>query len=67
MTTEFYYTRMVNRPEVWALVIDKENNLFELQAKANPEAQYRFLAMPTFLQVLEGCIGFKQLNIDSCV
>lgn len=66
MLIETYYTKMLDRPEVWCLGIDKENKTYELQARTNPESYYRFLAMPTFIQVLSDCAGFKQFNIDNC-
>lgn len=67
MSAESYYTTMTGRSEVWCLALDKEEKVYALVARANPDASDRFLAMPTFLQVLQECIGFKQFNVDHCV
>lgn len=63
---EHYYTPMTGEShDIWVLVIDKVNKIYSLTAAEEPEQIYRFVAMSTFLQILQDCAGFRYYDEDA--
>lgn len=59
--SEFYYTQIMPKNEhVWALTINNEANIYELLAIKEVPNYYRFVAMPTFIDILGKCAGMQQ-------